>query len=75
MTRPCARFGMRLTSREIQVIAEVAAGKPNKEIAACLHITQGTVAEYIHRTFKKLAVGNRVQLTLWALAHGDTMQQ
>jgi len=43
--------------------------KPNKEIAYQLHLSEGTVKEYLNRIFRKLAVSNRTELAVWALTH------
>jgi DNA-binding NarL/FixJ family response regulator len=38
--------------------------KANKEIAAELRLTEGTVKEYLHHIFRKLGVRNRTELAL-----------
>jgi DNA-binding NarL/FixJ family response regulator len=43
--------------------------KPNKEIAYQLHLSEGTVKEYLNRIFKKLRVSNRTELAVWAMTH------
>jgi len=43
--------------------------KANKEIAYQLHLSEGTVKEYLNRIFRKLAVTNRTELAVWALTH------
>lgn len=59
--------------RENQVIERVALGLANKEIAAQLHLAEGTIKEYLNRIFRKLKVTNRTELAIWAIAHrGDT---
>src|SRR3954451_22642597 len=55
-----------LTVRERQVVALIRFGKPNKEIAYELHLTEGTVKEYLNRIFRKLEVNNRTELAVWA---------
>lgn len=54
-----------LSFRERQIVALVQEGKPNKEIASDLCLTEGTVKEYLHHIFRKLNVRNRTQLALW----------
>jgi DNA-binding NarL/FixJ family response regulator len=39
----------------------------NKEIAHELHLSEGTVKEYLNRLFRKLDVTNRTELAIWAL--------
>jgi DNA-binding NarL/FixJ family response regulator len=43
--------------------------KPNKEIAYQLHLSEGTVKEYLNRIFRKLDVSNRTELAVWAMTH------
>ncbi|WP_157843279.1 response regulator transcription factor, partial [Bacillus sp. FJAT-42315] len=47
--------------REKDVLALVADGKSTKEIATELHITTGTVRNYISTIFDKLEVKNRIE--------------
>jgi DNA-binding NarL/FixJ family response regulator len=55
-----------LTERECQIVRLVIEGKPNKVIAYELHLTEGTVKEYVSRILRKLQMGNRVELAVWA---------
>lgn len=50
-----------LTDREEQVIKLIADGKNTKEIAGQLHITTGTVRNYISVILDKLNVSNRIE--------------
>ncbi|MCJ8014438.1 response regulator transcription factor [Paenibacillus sp. KQZ6P-2] len=50
-----------LTQREKDVIGLIADGRNTKEIASQLHITQGTVRNYISVILDKLQVTNRVE--------------
>ena len=47
----------------------VSKAKLNKEIAYELHLTEGTVKEYLNRIFQKLGTTNRTELALWAVTH------
>ena len=60
------RRGKALSARERQVVAIVAEGHANKEIGARLHLTEGTIKEYLNRIFVKTGCENRVALALWA---------
>ncbi|MCS5496501.1 response regulator transcription factor [Cnuibacter physcomitrellae] len=48
-----------LSAREIEVLALVAEGASNGEIAARLHITDATVKSHLVHVFDKLGVGSR----------------
>lgn len=61
-----------LSFREKQVVNLVCEAKLNKEIAHELHLTEGTIKEYLNRIFRKLEVSNRTQLAVFALTHGTT---
>ena len=58
-----------LSFREKQVVNLVCKAKLNKEIAYELHLTEGTIKEYLNRIFRKLGVSNRTELAVWALTH------
>ena len=60
----------RLTGREIDVLRLLARGKSNKEIAAALHLTEGTVKGYVSTVLSKLQVTDRTQAALYAVRHG-----
>jgi DNA-binding NarL/FixJ family response regulator len=55
-----------LTDREEQVLAAVARGRTNKEIADELFITLSTVKSHITSLMTKLGVRNRVEIAMWA---------
>jgi DNA-binding NarL/FixJ family response regulator len=55
-----------LTDREEQVLAAVARGRTNNEIAAELYITLSTVKTHIASLMAKLAARNRVEIAMWA---------
>ena len=48
-----------LTDRELDVVAEMAKGKPNKQIAADLYVSLNTVKKHGTHIFDKLGVTNR----------------
>lgn len=50
-----------LTKREIDVLAHVAEGKTTKEIAETLHLSPGTVRNYMSIILEKLQVSNRIE--------------
>jgi DNA-binding CsgD family transcriptional regulator len=53
-----------LSFRERQIVDLVREAKANKEIAAELCLTEGTIKEYLHHIFRKLGVKNRTELAL-----------
>jgi two-component system nitrate/nitrite response regulator NarP len=55
-----------LSARERAVVGLVAQGLRNKEIAAELGITEGTVKVYLHRIYEKVGVSNRTELAIFA---------
>src|SRR5262249_19552488 len=59
----------KLSFRERQVVNLVSQAKLNKEIAFELHLTEGTIKEYLNRIFRKLGMTNRTELAVWALTH------
>jgi DNA-binding NarL/FixJ family response regulator len=56
-----------LTPRERQLLALLAQGLKNKEIAYALQITEGTVKVYLSRLFQKVGANDRFDLALFAL--------
>lgn len=54
-----------LTAREREVVALIAQGLTNREIAARLFIGQQTVKNHVHSIFGKLGISDRLQLTLY----------
>jgi DNA-binding NarL/FixJ family response regulator len=59
-----------LTSRELDVLRLVAAGKPNKEIATELDISERTARTHVSRILRKLGLSSRTQAALWAVRQG-----
>lgn len=57
----------RLTERQIEVLAWVARGKTNAEIAKILSLKTGTIGKYLERIFPKLGVENRTAAASFVL--------
>jgi two-component system, NarL family, nitrate/nitrite response regulator NarL len=53
-----------LTGRERQIAMAVVDGKSNRDIAACLGITEQTVKNHLTSVFDKMSVASRLQLAL-----------
>ncbi len=51
-----------LTERELQIATLVAQGRPNKQIAHQLHISEWTVSTHLRRIFVKLGVDSRAAM-------------
>jgi two-component system, NarL family, response regulator LiaR len=59
-----------LTPRELDVLRLVARGMGNKQIAAQLHLSVGTVKGYVSAILPKINAGDRTQAALFAVKHG-----
>lgn len=59
-----------LTQREQEILALIASGKSNPEIADALYIAQGTVRVHVHSILQKLEVRDRTQAVVLALQKG-----
>jgi two-component system NarL family response regulator len=59
-----------LTNREQEILALIAAGKSNQEIATMLYIAPGTVRVHVHAILQKLDVRDRTQAAVLALQQG-----
>jgi len=56
-----------LTKREIEVLAKVAKGMFNREIAVSLNISERTVKNHISNIFRKIQVSDRTQAAVFAI--------
>jgi len=59
-----------LTAREAEILALVARGMSNRQIAARLVLSEKTVRNHVERTYAKIGATNRVGASLYALQHG-----
>lgn len=59
-----------LTKREAEVLARLAGGMTNREIADALYISEQTVKNHLYSTFRKLGVYDRTQAALFAVRNG-----
>lgn len=82
--RPAARRGkellaelrkdhsVKLTPREREVLALLADGRSNREMAAELVLSERTVETHVANVLGKLGLANRSQAAAWAATHGLT---
>jgi DNA-binding NarL/FixJ family response regulator len=63
-------FAYGLTPRERQVIAMVAAGSSNKEIARACSVSEQTVKHHLTRIFDKVGASSRVELAMLMTRQG-----
>jgi DNA-binding NarL/FixJ family response regulator len=59
-----------LTEREREVLALIAAGHSNREIARSLSVAEKTVKTHVSNVLMKLGVQDRTQAALYAVRHG-----
>ncbi len=59
-----------LTRREQEILALMAAGQSNQEIAENLYIAPGTVRVHVHAILQKLEVRDRTQAVILAIQIG-----
>ena len=64
------RFGAGLTARETEIVAHVAEGRSNKEIARIVGIVVKTVETHLQRIFTKPGAANRREVMNWARDRG-----
>jgi DNA-binding NarL/FixJ family response regulator len=62
--------GVRLTGRELDIIALIGEGLKNKQIAERLYISEPTVRHYLTSIFEKVGVKGRQGLIVYAYQHG-----
>jgi DNA-binding NarL/FixJ family response regulator len=60
----------KLTDREAEVLALIAEGLSNTEIAERLHVSHATVKTHVHRLFLKTGARDRSQIVVYAYRQG-----
>jgi DNA-binding NarL/FixJ family response regulator len=58
-----------LTDQEMRVLALLAEGKTNREIAQLLYLGEGTVRNYVSSILSKLGLANRAEAAAYAVQH------
>jgi DNA-binding NarL/FixJ family response regulator len=64
------RLGPAITPREREILALIASGRANKEIAGMLSVSEDTVKRHVSHILEKLDVNDRAQATAEAIRRG-----
>lgn len=64
------RLDEKLTSRQVEVLAELCAGRSNREIAEYLGMSENTVRVHVSAIFRELGVHSRTEAVLLAKRKG-----
>ena len=62
--------GGSLTPREREIVALVATGRTNRQIADTLVLSGRTVETHVRNILGKLELSSRAQIAVWAVEHG-----
>ena len=63
-----------LTHRESEIVALIARGLSNRDIADLTHLSINSIKTYIRTAYRKMGVKTRPRAVLWALRHGFEAQ-
>ena len=69
-TPPTTSLTANLSERELEVLRHLARGLTNLDIADRLHLSEGTIRNYVSAVFTKLGVSDRTQAAVIALRYG-----
>lgn len=69
-SQPETLLTKKLTDREVDVLRLIARGLNNPDIAARLHLSEGTVRNHVSAILAKLDVADRTQAAVIAIQHG-----
>ena len=64
-----ADYDLQFNPRELDILKLLGQGKSNREIAAALNLTEGTIKNHLTNIFCQLDVRDRTQAALWAHQH------
>jgi DNA-binding NarL/FixJ family response regulator len=54
------------SERELEILERIGIGKSNREIAQELHLTEGTIKNYMSKILSQLKMRDRTQVALWS---------
>jgi DNA-binding NarL/FixJ family response regulator len=54
------------SERELEILERIRMGRTNREIAQELHLTEGTIKNYVSKILSRLEMRDRTQVALWA---------
>lgn len=64
-----------LSHREAEVLALIAQGLSNQDIADQCYLSPNTIKSYIRSAYRRIGVDTRSQAVIWALRHGMEQQE
>jgi DNA-binding CsgD family transcriptional regulator len=67
---PTTHFPDGLSAREVEILAELARGRSNREIGRTLHISEHTAANHVRSILRKTRSANRTEAAGYALRRG-----
>ncbi len=65
-----AEYGENLSERELEVVALVAEGLTNREVAERLYLSPNTIKVHLRNIFTKTGVASRIELSMMAVKEG-----
>ncbi len=69
------RLPSHLSRRELEVVAHVAAGESNREIATLMFLSERTVETHVRNILTKLDLHSRTQVAAWATKAAITAER
>jgi DNA-binding NarL/FixJ family response regulator len=70
LSDPKPQISATLSDRELEIVAAIADGLTNEDIAVKLALSKRTVDNHVSNILKKTQTDNRVSLVRWALQWG-----
>lgn len=64
-----------ISKTEWKVIQQIGHGRSNKEIAAALYLSEGTVRNYLSSILNKFSLRDRTQLAIWAVENRGRIRE